>query len=102
MRKHHVIRKCLVMALCACFLAAALGASALAALHGGHHCALSERCAVCIKIRDTQSLMKRLLVVFACCGLPLIRPFLLAGGLDEAAFAVGEGTPVARKVRLNN
>jgi len=57
---------------------------------------------VCVHIRDAQSLLRRLLFVFACCGLLFAGTFRLAAGLGEASLAARRGTPVARKVRLNN
>ena len=102
MPKRRLIFKCLVMALCACFLAALFGVTVLAALHEGHACGLNTRCAVCLRIRDAQSTLKRLLLLWTCCGLLFVASLGQAGEFVEAAAAARGDTPVACKVRMNN
>jgi len=90
------------MVLCVCYAASLFGVSILAILHEDHHCVVVERCAVCVHIRDTQSLLKRLFLILTCCGLLLVSAFRRAGEQGAVALGMAIGTPVAFKVRMNN
>jgi len=91
-----------MMALCVCFVATLFSVSVLAILHEGHNCAFVKRCAICVHIQDTQSLLKRLLFMLASCGLLFVGASRLAREQGEAALVMETGTPVAFKVRMNN
>jgi len=103
MPKRPVVFKCFVTTLCVCFLTALLSAAVLEAAHEEHTSGFDAHCAVCAQIRDAQSTLKRLLLVWACCGLLFAGIFRPIGGLEEAAaIAARADTPVACKVRLNS
>ncbi len=90
----------LALAICLCFVCAALLSSVYIAVETDHRCE-GEHCSVCTRIHAAQDLLKQLGAGAAACALVLASFVIKLAAPVLVPPAVPYPTPVEQKIRLN-